>query len=159
MTRIASERVFMFNPFLISEWTDAEVIAQYTLLERSLTLGEAPTELASDIETYANMGYLIGEMIARYYKIVADTDAILKVNTSNDVYRERNEWVKTHTDKIPAMSYFEAKTQSKFLEEYKELSLYESRLKRFKFAYDSIEHKQNALKKKLEAVRFDMLNR
>lgn len=157
--RINGEKVFRFNPFTIMEWTEAEVIAQYTWLEESLTYGDEPSALADDIDTFANMNYLIGEMTARYYKIVADFEAELKVNTANAVYRERNNWMKINTDKTPAMAYFEAKAQSMYLDEYKQLSDYESRLKRFKIAYDSIDSKQNALKKKMDAIRFDQLNR
>lgn len=154
--RIAGEKVFKFNPFTIDEWTNENVAEQYKLLENTIINVDAPLQLANDIDTYANMAYLIGEMIARYYRSVADYDAQLKVMTSNDMYRCRNDWSKTNTDKIPAMSYFEAQTTSKYLDEYKHLSELESRLKRFKFAYDSLDSKMNALKKKLDAIRFEI---
>lgn len=157
--RINGETVFRFNPFNIQEWDDKDVIEQYNLLEESLNFGDVPVEIADDIDCYANMGYLIGEMIARYYERVEVYAVKLKVTTSNDIYRERDTWIKTQHEKPPAMSYFESKTTSKYLNEYQELARLESTLKRFKFAYDSIESKQNALKKKLEATKFDLINR
>jgi len=156
---MANEIYFRFNPFAIEKWTEEQVAEQYTILEQSLSNGDTPSELAFDIDIYANLGYLLGEMIARYSKIVGDTDAQLKVDINNDVYLERNQWMKTNEGKPPAMTYFEAKATSKYIDRYKELSDKESRLKRFRFAYDSLEQKQNALKKKLEAVKFDVFNR
>lgn len=151
--------VFKFNPFLIQEWTNAEVKEQYSLIEEELMFDDTPMAIANDIDCYANMGYLIGEMIARYYMEVSTSEAELKVSISNAIYRERNDWSKTNTDKAPAMSFFENKANSQYLEEIKKLSSYEANLKRFKYAYDSIDAKQNALKKKLESLKYDTLSR
>lgn len=153
-----TERLFIFNPFNIKNWQDYEVEEQYAILEQSLSDGDTPSELAFNIEVYANMGYLIGEMIARYYEYV-ETDSInLKVQLSNTLYKQRDQWLREKSEKPPAMSYFEAKALSMLLEEHTTLIKSESILKRFKFAYDSIEQKQNALKKKLEAVKYDTFN-
>lgn len=153
------EKLFRFNPFNIKEWSELELKEQYGILENHLMLGDSPMELANDIDVYANMGYLIGEMVARYYEMVSNMESQLKVNLANAVYRERNDWIKTNADKAPAMSYFENKAQSMFLDETIKLNEKEANLKRFKYAYDSIEDKQNALKKKLESVRFDLFNK
>ena len=153
------ESMFKFNPFTIQEWTTEQIKEQYTLMEDFLTFEDTPMEIATDIDTYANMGYLIGEMIARYYNEVACNEAELKVAISNATYRERNDWAKMNTDKAPAMSYFESKAQSQYLEEIKSLATDESNLKRFKYAYDSIDSKQNALKKKLESLKYDTSSR
>ena len=64
-----SEKLFRFNPFNIKEWEDKEVVEQYGILENSLCFMDNPSGLANDIELYANMGYLIGEMIARYTEL------------------------------------------------------------------------------------------
>lgn len=157
--RIAGEKVFRFNPFIIQEWTDRELIEQYTLMEESLNKGDTPMEIADDIDIYANMGYLVGEMISRYYKIVSDLQNDLKIKLNTDIYKTRQTWTKMNSDKPPAMSYFEALCVSKLQDAYETLSEKESLLKRFKFAYESISDKQNALKKKLESIKFDVLNR
>lgn len=156
---MSQEKLFRFNPFNIKNWKDEEVKEQYEILENSLCLGDAPSELAWDIELYANMGYLIGEMVARYYELVAIQKVQTDVNIANAIYRERKDWANSNTDKAPAMSYFENKAQSQYLDELKELARLESNLKRFKYAYDSIESKQNALKKKMESIKYDTFNR
>lgn len=156
---MSQEKLFRFNPFNIKNWTDSEVKEQYEILENSLCTGDAPSELAWDIELYANMGYLIGEMVARYYELVAIQKVQTDVNIANAIYRERKDWANSNTDKAPAMSYFENKAQSQYLDELKELARLESNLKRFKYAYDSIESKQNALKKKMESIKYDTFNR
>jgi hypothetical protein len=154
-----AEKLFRFNPFTIAQQSDGDIIRQYTELEQTLSFGDAPGELAHDIDVYANLGYLIGEMIARYYTEVGMLDAKLKGNLSNAIYRERDQWNKTKTEKIPAISYFEQKAISMYADEAEALIRSESMLKRYKYAYESIESKQNALKKKLDAVKFDVLNR
>lgn len=156
---MSQEKLFRFNPFNIKNWKDEEVKEQYEILENSLCTGDAPSELAWDIELYANMGYLIGEMVARYYELVAIQKVQTDVNIANAIYRERKDWANSNTDKAPAMSYFENKAQSQYLDELKELARLESNLKRFKYAYDSIESKQNALKKKIESIKYDTFNR
>lgn len=156
---MSQEKLFRFNPFNIKNWKDEEVKEQYEILENSLCTGDAPSELAWDIELYANMGYLIGEMVARYYELVAIQKVQTDVNIANAIYRERKDWANSNTDKAPAMSYFENKAQSQYLDELKELARLESNLKRFKYAYDSIESKQNALKKKMESIKYDTFNR
>ena len=153
------EKLFRFNPFNIKEWKDSEVKQQYDILEDNICNGDAPGELAWDIDLYANMGYLIGEMVARYYELVAIKKVEVESNISNAIYRERTQWTKENTDKAPAMSYFENKAQSMHLDDLKELARLESNLKRFKYAYDSIESKQNALKKKMESIKFDTFGR
>ena len=156
---MTTEKLFIFNPFNIKNWANKEVQEQYTILEQSLTNGDTPSELALDIEIYANMGYLIGEMIARFYEDVEIASVELKVATSTEIYKERDYWLSTKADKPPAMSYFESKALSKNMDDHKKLVHKESILKRFKFAYESIDQKQNALKKKLEAIKFDTFNR
>lgn len=156
---MSEEKLFRFNPFRIKEWTNEEVTEQYTILEESLMLGDTPVELAHDIDVYANLGYLMGEMIARYYETCSNLESRLKVDVANHIYRSRNQWLKQNADKAPAMSYFENEANSMFLNEQMELVKTEANLKRFKYAYDSIESKQNALKKKMESLRYDTLSR
>ena len=53
------------------------------------------------------------------------------------------------------MSYFQALASDFVKDKRVALAKKESDLKRFKIAYDSIEAKMNAVKKKMEAVRFE----
>jgi len=153
------EILFRFNPFTIAEWSNNQVKEQYDVFANELVDDDTQMVLANNIDLYANMGYLIGEMIARYSEDVANMEAKLKSNVSNQIYKLREQWLKDSADKPPAMSYFENKANSMYLDETMELNTKEAFLKRFKYAYDSIQDKQNALKKKLDSVRFDLLGR
>ena len=54
------------------------------------------------------------------------------------------------------MSYFEAIAKETVETECEELAKLGARLFRFKKAYESIDSKQNALKKKIEAIRYEI---
>lgn len=153
------EKLYRFNPFTIQKQTDEEVIEQFTIFSNSLTFGDEPSSLAYDIDLYANMCYLLGEMIARYSVIVANAEAQLKTDMGTQIYKERDHWIRSSTEKIPAMSYFENRASSMYMKENTSLNEQEGLLKRYKYAYDSFQDKQNALKKKLDAVKFDLLNK
>lgn len=153
------ETLFRFNPFNIANWTNEQVKEQYDIFAESLIDSDNSIALATNIDLYANMGYLIGEMIARYYQDVSITEAEYKVSLANEITKSRNQWLKEHSDKPPAMSFFENQVMSKQLDELKELTRLETNLKRFKYAYESIDQKQNALKKKLESIKYDTIGR
>ena len=155
----STERLFMFNPFNIKNWTSEQVKEQFDILIDSLSGEDTPFGLAYDIELYANLGYLCGEMIARFHEEFGSFKVEVESNINNATYRERKSWAELNTEKPPAMSYFESKAQTQYIGELKKLMKMESDLKRFKYAYDSIESKQNALKKKLESIKFDTFGR
>lgn len=94
-------------------------------------------------------------MIARLYEDVN----VMKADVSNEenlqVYKQRDVYEKTHEGKPPAMSYFQALASDFVKDKRVLLAKKESDLKRFKIAYESIESKMNAVKKKMEAVRFE----
>ena len=56
------------------------------------------------------------------------------------------------------MSYFEALATRFCEEDIKLLAQKESDLKRFKNAYESLETKTNALKKKMESIKYEEFN-
>jgi len=98
-----NERLFRFNPFQIMNWTEEQVIEQYTEHSNNLIGEDTPLAIANDIELYSDMGYLIGEMVARYSESVANDEVLLKTNIANEVYRERDQWLKEKVDKPPAI--------------------------------------------------------
>ena len=60
------EKLYMFNPFTIQNADSQQIADTYSNLQNKL-IKEADTgwKLSDNIETYSNMNYLIGEMIAR----------------------------------------------------------------------------------------------
>ena len=151
-----NEKLYLFNPFNIKEWSNEQVKEQLTMLiDKYETEAFTPYQYALNIENLANQMYLIGEMIARLHEAFYINKAELENEESLQVYKQRDSWEKTHEGKAPAMSYFQALASDFVKEKRLELAKLESDLKRFKIAYDSIEAKMNAVKKKMEAVKYE----
>lgn len=150
-----NEKLYLFNPFLIDKATYDELKETYTRLSESL-IEEPGTmyELARDIETYANMNYIIGEIIARFTEEYDNLKT--KTNIKRDDYLSslREEYMKTG-EKAPAIKYFESKATEKVIDELIGINKVEKQLKRFKNCYTSIESKMNAIKKKMEAIKYE----
>lgn len=148
------EKLYMFNPFTIQNADSQKIADTYTNLQNRL-IQEADTswKLASNIEIYANMNYLIGEMIARIQQEYDELKTEISIAENKQVYMQRKQWTETQKEKPPAMSYFEAMAKEYVKENSKKLAELGARLFRFKKAYESIDSKQNALKKKIEAIK------
>lgn len=73
------------------------------------------------------------------------------------VYRLRKDWLQLSNEKAPAMSYFEAQAREQVADIRKKQIEAESMLTRFKKSYESLETKQNALKKKLDAMKYEVV--
>lgn len=151
------EKLYMFNPFTIEKADSKEIGDTYTNLQNRLSVDtDTPYQLAENIEIYSNMNFLLGEIIARLQK---EYD-LLKVQTTitenKQIYMQRKQWQETNSEKPPAMSYFEAMAKEFVQKDLEELAKIGSKLFRFKKAYESIESKQNALKKKMEAIKMEI---
>ena len=151
------EKLYMFNPFTIQNADREKIARTYSNLQNELT-NNADTgfEIAKNIEIYANMNYLIGEMIARIQQEYDTLKTDISITENKQVYMQRKHWQETQTEKAPAMSYFEAMAKEFVKEDSKKLAELGARLFRFKKAYESIDSKQNALKKKIEAIRYEI---
>lgn len=151
-----NEKLYLFNPWNIKEWENEAIKQQFDILITAYNCdASTPYEFASNIENLANQEYLIGEMIARL-----NEDTLLLKNEvdsmeSKQIYIQRKQWQETNADKPPAMSYFEAMASDYVKEDRVKYAKKKSDLERFKRAYDSIENKMNAVKKKMEAVKYE----
>lgn len=151
-----NEKVYLFNPFNIKNWEKIQIKEQLDeLINRYNNDASTPYEHALNIENLANQMYLIGEMVARLSETVNVMKAEVSNNENLQVYKQRDIWEKTHEGKAPAMSYFQALASDFVKEDRIALAKNESDLKRFRIAYDSIEAKMNAVKKKMEAVKYE----
>ena len=151
------EKMYLFNPFTIQNAESEKIAETYTNLQNALAI-ETDTgfNISKNIELYANMNYLIGEMIARLQKEYDTLKTEISIAENKQIYMQRKQWQETNVEKAPAMSYFEAMAKEYVKEESKKLADLGARLFRFKKAYESIESKQNALKKKLEVIRYEL---
>lgn len=151
------EKLYMFNPFAIQNADSQKISDTYNKLQSEL-IENADTGFAisKNIEIYANMNYLIGEMIARLQQEYDELKTDISINENKQIYMQRKQWQEIQKEKPPAMSYFEAMAKEYVKEDTKKLAELGAKLFRFKKAYESIESKQNALKKKIEAIRYEI---
>ena len=147
------EKLYMFNPFTIQNADSQQIADTYSNLQNKL-IKEADTgwKLSDNIEIYSNMNYLIGEMIARIQEEYDTLKNEISITENKQIYMQRKQWQETQKEKPPAMSYFEAMAKEYVKEDSKKLAELGARLFRFK----SIDSKQNALKKKIEAIRYEI---
>lgn len=151
------EKLYMFNPFTIQNADSQKIADTYSNLQKELIENpDTGFNIAKNIEIYANMNYLIGEMIARLQQEYDLLKTDISIQENKQIYMQRKQWQETQKEKPPAMSYFEAMAKEYVKEDSKKLAELGARLFRFKKAYESIDSKQNALKKKIEAIRHEI---
>lgn len=151
-------KTILFNPFVIKKASNNELRDLYNQVFDEL-LDEPNTmyEYAHNIEVYSNLNYIVGECIARLTKDLIELKTKIEIDKAIKCVEERNKW-NIEDGKQPAMSYFEALSTRFCEDDIKLLAQKESDLKRFKNAYTSVEEKLNALKKRMEAVKFEEFN-
>lgn len=155
-----TEKLYMFNPWQIRKWPEDKIKEQVErLLNKHDNEAESMYQLALNVEITANVNYLFGEMISRLTKELNLLKAKTDVKESDQLHFLRREWPKTHDEKPPAMSFFEAQAKKFVADDREKQAEIEADLMRFKKAYESMENIMNAEKKKMEAVRFEEFNK
>lgn len=153
-----TEKQYLFNPFMIKEVSNSKLQEMYQ--ETYNKLIEEPNTMydyAYNIEVYANMMYICGECIARFTREIIELKTKIQIDTAVNQVEERKRWDMSN-GKAPAISYFEALATRKSKDDINKLADKECFLKRFKNAYESIDTKMNALKKKLESIKYEEFN-
>ena len=154
------EKTYLFNPFNIQKVTDDAICEQITAVAAKYRQeADTPYDVAFNIEVGSNLLYLYGEMIARLTHRYNSKKLDNNKGEMLETHRLRKQWSKENKDKAPAISYFEALAVEKYQisreQEFKDLEM----LTRFKYAYESVEAKMNAWKKKLETFKYDLVER
>lgn len=150
------EKLYLFNPFNIKNVGDKELQEMYGEVFKKLN--DDPNtmfEYADNVEVYSNLEYIIGEVIARLTKEVIELKTKIKIDTAINTTSERKNW---NDGKAPAMAYFEALATRMSQVDINKLANRECSLARFKNAYKSTEEKINALKRKMESIKFEEFN-
>lgn len=155
------EKTYLYNPFDVKSWSDAQIEEQVKLLIPRYKADDTfMYGMARNVETLANIMYLFGEMIARltreYGLMKIDCDAKEKkaITVQRKIWTEENP-----NDKVPAMSFFEAKAAEFVRDDKEKLMTKYEQLTRFKQAYESYEQIINAIKKKMDAVKYEEFNK
>ena len=154
-----NNNLYLFNPFEIKKKSEIELKNIYELVYKEL-LEECNTmyEYAHNIEVYSNLNYIIGEIIARLQRDVIELKTKIRVDTAIKQTDERKNWNTEVDGKPPAISYFEALATRFSQDDINRLADKECSLMRFKNAYKSTEEKINALKKKMESIKYEEFN-
>lgn len=153
------EELYLFNPFQIKDKSEIELKDMYEAVYNEL-IDEPNTmyEYAHNIEVYSNLNYISGEIIARLQRDVIELKTKIKIDTSITQTEERKNWNADLYGKAPAISYFEALATRFSRDNINKLADKECSLTRFKNAYKSVEEKINALKKKMESIKYEEFN-
>ena len=154
-----NEKSYLFNPFRIKEVTNAKLQEMYQ--ETYSKLLEEPNtmyEYAHNIEVYSNLMYICGECIARFTRDIIELKTKIQIDTAVNQTNERKNWNTEKDGKAPAISYFEALATRMSRDDINKLADKECFLKRFRNAYESLETKTNALKKKMESIKYEEFN-
>lgn len=151
-----NNEMYLFNPFQIKKKTEVELKDIYENVYKDL-LEDCNTmyEYAHNIEVYSNLNYIIGEIVARLQRDVIELKTKIKIDTAINQTEERKRWNIDVNGKPPAISYFEALATRFSQDDINKLADKECSLMRFKNAYNSTEEKINALKKKMDSIRFE----
>ena len=151
-----NEKLYLFNPFNIKNVDNKELKKMYSeVFNQLLDNPNTMYEYSHNVEVYSNLNYIIGEVIARLTKDVLELKTKIKIDTAINTTEERKIW---NDGKPPAMSYFEGIATRRSQNDINGLADKECSLARFKNAYKSTEEKINALKRKMESIKFEEFN-
>ena len=147
------------NPFMLMTSTDDELNREISNLSSQYNYQDDTQGVISDnICLESDILMIYGEFIARYQKDAEMLKLEADILENKSTYQLRKDWVATSNEKPPAMSYFEAQG-TEIAKSLRERQIdAKSMLDRFKMAYKSLETKQNALKKKQDAMRYEDYN-
>lgn len=154
-----NEKQYLFNPFRIKDVPSTKLQEMYQ--ETYNKLIEEPNtmyEYAHNIEVYSNLMYICGECIARFTREIIELKTKIQIDTAVNQTNERKNWNSDIDGKPPAIAYFEALATRMSKDDISKLADKECFLKRFKNAYDTLETKTNALKKKMESIKYEEFN-
>jgi len=150
------EKQYLFNPFNIKNINEYELKNLYDEVFKEL-LDQCNTmyEYSHNIEVYANLNYIIGEIIARLKEDVITLKTKIEINKAIKTTEERINWNTELDGKAPALDYFKALATRMCQDDINLLAKKEGNLERFKNTYRTIEEKINSLKKRQEAIKFE----
>lgn len=154
-----NEKYYLFNPFYIKDANEKQLQELYNNVFNKLI--EEPNtmyEFAKNVEVYANLTYICGEIIARLTKDIIEVKTDIEIKKAIEIIEQRKAWNTEEDGKQPAMSYFEALGTRFCKELIQTLAKKEMSLKRFKNAYNSLEAKMNAIKKQMESIKYEEFN-
>lgn len=151
------EKLYLFNPFDVRHWTEREIEEQVRkLIYRYDPDADTMYEMALNVEVIANATYLFGEMKSRLGKEASMLKLECDTEEGKQIYLSRKNFSLENPDeKAPAIKYFESKAKEMVQDKRKRQLEAEENEERFKYALETYENIMNAIKKKMESVKFE----
>lgn len=150
------DRNYLMNPFKLKTSTEEELSDVIDQLSQMYNYDDDTMGVISDnIQIECDLLVVYGELIARYERDHDLTKLDADINESRNIYQLRKDWVEMNTEKPPAMSYFEAQAEEKVKPLRTRQIELKSMLNRFKMAWDSMDKKQQALKRKQDTIKYE----
>ena len=154
------EKYYLFNPFNIKNAKETELRDMYNkVFDKIIEEPNTMYEYSHNIEVYANLNYIIGEIIARLTRDTIELKTKIQIDTAVNTTNARKSWNVDRDGKAPAMAYFEAVGTRISQDDINKLADKECSLKRFKNSYNATEEKMNALKKRMESIKYEEFNK
>ena len=149
-------KMYLFNPFNIKNINEYELKNLFDEVFKEL-LDQCNTmyEYSHNIEVYANLNYIIGEIVARLKGDIIELKTKIDIDMAINKTSQRLAWNKERDGKPPAMDYFEALAKRISQNDINKLAKKEENLERFKNTYKTMEEKINALKKRQESIKYE----
>lgn len=150
-----NEKLYLFNPFNIKSITEKELQQMYQEVYKRLV--DEPNTLyqySTNREVIANLMYICGEVVARLTKDIEELKTKIEIDRAVNTTDERKKW-NEEDGKTPAIDYFKAQATRMSKEDISKLADKECSLKRFKNAYECMEHKMNAIKSQIDSIKYE----
>lgn len=152
-----TEKMFLYNPFDVRHWDETEIEEQVRkLIYKYNADADTMYEMALNVEIVANITYLFGEMKSRLGKEAALLKLECDTEEGKQIYLSRKNFALENPDeKAPAIKYFESKAKEMIHDKRKRQLEAEENEERFKYSLETYENIMNAIKKKMESVKFE----
>lgn len=141
----------IYNPFEIQQTSEEELVnAIKILVEKCNENEQEMSDFATTVIDLTDVLYIYGELYARTQK-----DYLLKKYNNNTKEAKLEYQIKKEATEKGSSSYYKAIAQEKMLKDREEEYNLQLSATRLKLAYDSTQEKINALKKKIDAMKYE----
>lgn len=141
----------MYTPFNINTVSEETLVEQIeSLLNSCDEEVDTPYELSENVIKLTDILYIYGELYARAQRAYALEKFQNSTNETLLAHKLKSE----STEKMP-VGYFSALAQQQMLEQKKDEYDLQLNVSRLKYAYDATQEKINAIKKKIDAAKYD----
>jgi len=149
------QKKYLINPYEIKKWSEEQIKDQVnTIISIYKIDDETLIGMAKQVNLLSDLLCIYGEEIARLTEKYELSKLQNDIRENKEIYRQRNNYKDTTSEKTPSIKYFEAIASEIVQDDRQDEMQLKADLTRFKRAYESIETKQNAIKKKMETVNY-----